>query len=212
MRFLAAAAGELPARSRVLDAGAGQAPYRELFRHCDYTTLDWELSPHSAARHADVVAPLDRIPLVDRSFDAVISTQVLEHVPRPAEVLDELFRVLRPAGELFLTAPLVWSLHEEPYDFYRFTRYGLEELLRSAGFTDVHVKPHCGYFATLAQLLRGYGSAVHGDTSPDRPRSRFLAAILWRISGLVARLDGLDQRRSLTLGYACRARRPPGPS
>src|SRR5437660_387104 len=78
----------------VLDVGAGDAPYREMFKHVRYVTTDWAQSEHPGARAADVVAPADALPLQDGAFGVVLCTQVLEHVPEPSAVLAECFRVL----------------------------------------------------------------------------------------------------------------------
>lgn len=203
--FLAEAVMELPSGARVLDAGAGNAPYAELFRHCSYVTSDWTHSPHDAAEDVDIIASLDDLPLDDCVFDAVVCTQVLEHVPNPLAALEELRRVLAPGGRLWLTAPLVWEVHEEPYDFFRYTAYGLRSLLEHAGYVDVDVRPLNGYFTTVGQLLRNAGSA----TGVGRRRAgRIPAALLWRLGGLVARLDSLDRRRVLPLNYGAFAARP----
>ena len=77
--FLQMRARTLPAGASVLDAGAGDAPYRVLFEHCRYVRTDWEQSNHAGAQESDVLAPLHRMPLEDRSFDVVVNTQVLEH-------------------------------------------------------------------------------------------------------------------------------------
>ena len=154
MREAAAAA---PAGARVLDAGAGDAPYRELFAHTDYKTTDWTESPHPGARSADIIASLDALPVEDASFDVVLCTQVLEHVAEPARVLAELRRVLRDGGELWLTVPFVGELHEEPHDHYRYTSYGLQGLCERAGFGEVRTWPLGGYFTAMAQLARNMG-------------------------------------------------------
>src|SRR6266545_2647467 len=70
--FLMRKAGELPPGARVADVGAGDAPYRELFDHAEYVTIDWEMSPHEGASNADVVASAESVPLPDASFDAVV--------------------------------------------------------------------------------------------------------------------------------------------
>jgi SAM-dependent methyltransferase len=145
-------AARLPTGTRVLDAGAGEAPYAELFSHCDYVTADWPNSVHGGARRSDISASLEDLPVADASFDAVLCTEVLEHVARPSAVLGELGRVLAPAGQICVTVPFVWPLHEEPFDFYRFSPHALGELLNEAGFNDVHVEQRTGYVTTLAQV------------------------------------------------------------
>jgi SAM-dependent methyltransferase len=203
--FVTAAAGAIPAGARVLDAGAGDAPYRHLFAHCDYRTSDWANSPHAGARGADLVAPLDALPVPDGSFDAVLCTQVLEHVPDPAAVLAELRRVLVTDGSLWLTVPFVGQLHEEPFDFFRYTQYGLRSLVEQAGFTEVAVEPIGGYFSSVALLLHACGLSIGVEaTGRDLPR-RALAAACRGIGTLLPALDRLDRRRALPLGYTCRA-------
>jgi SAM-dependent methyltransferase len=201
------AAERLPSGSRVLDAGAGNAPYRELFTHCRYVSSDWSQSPHEGAGQVDVVASLDALPMGDGSFDAVLNTQVLEHVADPPRVAAELFRVLAPGGRLFMTVPLVWPLHEEPYDFWRFTSHGLRRTLEGAGFRMERLEQRGGYFNALATLLAG-APYWTGPTARHEPLRRALAMALRLCAPLVRRLDRLDGQRTLTLGYACVALRP----
>jgi SAM-dependent methyltransferase len=207
LAFIRGAAAALPAGSRVLDAGAGDAPYRELFAHCEYVTADWPNSVHAGGRAADVLASLDDLPIEDASFDAAVSTQVVEHVPHPAAVLGELHRVLCTGGTLWLTAPLVWPLHEEPHDFFRYTEHGLRQLLDDAGFVQVEVRPRNGCLATLSQLtaLCGHMLGVADDGRSEERRR--VIEDLGRLSEQLGRLDGLDSRRILPLGYAARASR-----
>jgi SAM-dependent methyltransferase len=208
--FVASCAQQLDSGSRVLDAGAGEAPYRELFEHCDYRTADWAKSVHPGARSADIIAPLDALPLADASFDAVLCTQVLEHVSDPVGVLGELLRVLRPGGHLWLTVPLTWPLHEEPFDFFRYTPYGLTSLLERAGFADIEIVPRNGYFVTMAQLLRLAGVAI--GWPEDRyigVRARLIEDLA-RLADQLERFDHLDEQRTFPLGYQVAARRPSG--
>jgi SAM-dependent methyltransferase len=201
------AAAALPAGARVLDAGAGTAPYRECFAHCSYMTADWEASVHPGARRSDIVASLDALPVPDASFDAVLNTQVLEHVADPGKVASELLRVLVPGGRLWLTAPLLWPLHEEPYDFWRFTAHGLRQVLEQAGFRIERIEPRGGYFNALATVLAG--APYWTGPAPRREPLRLALALALRLAGtLVRRLDSLDGQRTLTLGYACVALRP----
>jgi SAM-dependent methyltransferase len=207
LEFVAGNARGLAPGTRVLDAGAGEAPYRELFAHCDYKTTDWTQSVHPGAQRADVVASLDELPLPDASFDVVVCTQVLEHVDDPPAVVGELHRVLRLDGRLWMTVPLTWPLHEEPFDFFRYTPYSLEAMLGRAGFIDIDVAPRNGYFTTVAQLLRIAGEAVGWpDDGRNGTRGR-LFGDLRRLASQLERYDHLDSRRILPLGYQVTARR-----
>jgi SAM-dependent methyltransferase len=208
-RAVVGAADALPAGSRVLDAGAGAAPYRPAFAHCVYLTQDWPGTVHDAARDVDVVADLHDLPLDDRVFDFVLCTEVLEHVADPVRVLGELHRVLRPGGGLLLTVPFVGELHEEPHDHWRFTNHGLSTLLSTAGFTEAEVHPLTGYWSTLANVMRHGGLATRPTTGPAGTTTRALATALLCLSGVLQRLapmlDRFDARRALPIGWTARA-------
>lgn len=117
---------------KVLDVGCGNKPYRDLFGDAWYIGLNYS----RANATPDVIGDALALPFADASFDLVFATQVLEHLPEPATFLKEAFRVLNPGGVLILSCPFYWPLHEEPYDFFRFTKYGLAHMLRSANFED----------------------------------------------------------------------------
>ncbi|MEA2404067.1 MAG: hypothetical protein QOE08_714 [Thermoleophilaceae bacterium] len=208
LEFMVQISDELERGERVLDVGAGEQPYRELFEHVEYTTADWANSVHPGARHVDIVAPADDLPVDDASFDAVINTQVLEHVAEPGAVLSELHRVLRPGGRLFMTLPFAWELHEEPFDFYRYTRYGISHLLRKAGFTGIEARPRNDCFSTIAQLMFNTWGAM-GRADDGRNAEREQAGRMMReMAAVVQSFAPLDTRWSLPLGYAIRAHRP----
>jgi SAM-dependent methyltransferase len=195
--------------TRVLDAGAGAAPYRSLFRHCDYVTQDWPQSVHGQGTSPDVLADLHELPLGDATFDFVLCTEVLEHVSDPARVLAELRRILRPGGRLLLTTPFVLELHEEPYDFFRYTPHGLRSLVESAGLAVERVEPLTGWWSTLAHTLRHGGLATRPPERPGRTATRVAGAITLALSvplaRLAPRLDALDERRALPIGFVCAA-------
>src|SRR5262249_17529345 len=87
------------------------------------------------------------------SFDTVFSTQTLEHVEQPHQAMAEMARVLLPGGYLILTAPQSWRLHEKPYDFFRYTRFGLQYLVEQNGLRVVHLLPQGGAWATVGQII-----------------------------------------------------------
>ncbi len=199
--FVAEVAAQMAPGTSVLDLGAGDAPYRELFKHTRYLTTDWVQSDHPGARVADVVAPADALPVEDDSFALVLCTQVLEHVPEPSAVLAECFRVLEPGGRLALTVPLLWELHELPHDYYRYTEPGLRYLLGKAGFVDATVTPRSDSFSAIAQLLTNLGWTL-GDADDGLATQRAEARrLLPRLADEIARLAPLDIRGAMPLGY-----------
>jgi len=154
-RFVRTAAESLPAGSTVLDAGAGECVYKPFFAHCGYQSVDLAVGEERwNYAHLDFVAPLSDLPMADGSYDAVLCTQVLEHVPNPEDCLQELQRVLKPGGRLFLTVPMAHPEHQAPFDYYRYTSFGLRYLLDRAGFADVErLEPMGGLFTRWAYEL-----------------------------------------------------------
>src|SRR3712207_2554853 len=172
-RFLERAAQSIQPGQLVLDAGAGRAPYRDLFAHARYETADFLAVRGKKYVQPDYVCDLAAIPVADARFDHVVLTQVLEHIPEPARVLAELHRVLKPGGTLWLTAPLFYAEHERPYDFFRYTQFGLRRLLEGAGFQVAEIDWMEGYLGTLSYQARvmskslpatpeAYGSGLKG--------------------------------------------------
>lgn len=205
--FLRRAAGDLRPNDSILDVGSGVAPYRELFRHARYVTCDWENSIYNPETAPDIKAPADHIPVGDASFDAILCTQVLEHVPQPWAVLDEFHRVIRPGGKVWITSPLVWYLHEQPYDYYRYTAHGLRFLLERAGFVAIEITPLTDAFTTLAQLV---GDIEHlmGEAADGFQEQRGLvASMLQPIAQLLGSLSDFDTQWILPLDYCAVATR-----
>ncbi|CAN5263615.1 hypothetical protein BH23GEM4_BH23GEM4_11570 [soil metagenome] len=103
----------------------------------------------------DSVASLDRLPMRNGTFDAVLCTQTLEHLEWPREAVAEMHRVLKPGGALYLSAPMAHCEHQQPYDFFRYTSFGLRSILTHAGFTkdNITIIPFGGLFTRLAYEL-----------------------------------------------------------
>lgn len=169
---------------RVLDLGCGDAPYEAdiVDLGCTYVGVDWPKSLHGRQRVAVFADLGGTIPFRDRAFDTVTSFQVLEHLPEPALFLRECRRVLAPGGALLLTVPFQWREHEAPHDYYRFTRFGLERLLRAAGFTEVLVEANTGYWQTM--VLKGNYWSLRFAKGP----LRYLWMPLWFVRQVIAPL------------------------
>jgi len=138
--------------ARVLDAGAGSAPYRALFQHAEYETADFEQLDKAYAP-STYVCDLASIPVEDQRFDHVVFNQVMEHLPDPVAVLEELHRVMKPGGTIICTCPLFYHEHEAPYDFHRFTQYAHRLHFEQAGFRIDRLEWVEGYFGTVGYQL-----------------------------------------------------------
>jgi len=148
--------GKLPSlQGRVLDVGAGQAPWRELLRKAEYVGVDVDTAgSFGMCRKAEVSYYDGRhLPFEDGSVDHVLCTEVLEHVPDPAGLLSEIGRVLRKGGGLILTVPWSARLHHLPNDYYRFTPAALDALLESAGFERTTISVRGNDIAVVANKL-----------------------------------------------------------
>lgn len=211
-RFVESAAAQLPAESRILDAGAGECAYKRFFVHCRYLAVDLAVG-ETAWNYAnlDCVAALERIPFRDSTFDAVLCTQALEHVESPWTVLAEMQRILKPGGRLFLTAPMAHEEHQTPYDFFRYTSFGLRSLCNRAGFAEVEVVPFGGLFTRWAyelpralQLLSATAKTGSGKLM-RRIITGILVVLIRLIQALLLSLDRYDRSRRDPFGWSVTA-------
>ncbi len=164
----------------VIDVGCGSAPYRALFAHATYIGVEVPAaSQHGSAKSgADVLYDGRALPFADASANFVLCNQVLEHVFEPAPFLRELHRILRPNGRVLMTVPFVWDEHEQPYDFARYSSFGLAYLARKAGFEVVESRRTLADASLFAQLWLAYWFKVIRRSNPaSRMRKLMLAAI-----------------------------------
>ena len=137
--------------SRLLDYGCATMPYRYMFPPTvDYVGADLPGNPDA---HVDL-NPDATVPADDESFDAVISTQVLEHVSDPALYLSECFRVLRPGGRMLVSTHGVFAYHPDPVDYWRWTCAGLQRQVELAGFEVVRFEGMLGHLAMGLQTVQ----------------------------------------------------------
>jgi len=142
---------------RVLDFGSGSKPYESLFKCEAYIGVDVEVSGHDHAKSKiDYFWNGKILPFPDNSFDAVLAFEVFEHVPNGTEMLGELRRVLKPGGRLIMSTPFMFGEHEAPYDFVRYTSFGLENLVTMAGFEIRSIKKLGNLPQAIGQIMIDY--------------------------------------------------------
>jgi 2-polyprenyl-3-methyl-5-hydroxy-6-metoxy-1,4-benzoquinol methylase len=222
-RWVRSVAARLAPGTQVLDVGAGECRYRPLFAHCDYQTHDfcrYEGTRDGVLRQEwnyggiDYVSDITAIPVADESFDAVLCTEVLEHVPEPIAALRELGRILKIGGRLFLSAPLGAGLHQQPHHYYGgYTPHFYRRFLPACGLEVLHVVPNGGFYRHLAQEL----NRAAGLIQKQRRYSR-LHPLHWLLRlGLrqylprwLAQLDDERLIEEFTVGYHVEARKVRG--
>jgi len=174
-------------QGRVIDVGCGTKPYLPYFSHataytsCDVTAMRCQV---------DLICPADRIPVEAQTFDSVLCTEVLEHVPDPLSVMREFYRILTRDGRVLITVPMFWPAHEQPWDFRRFPGHGLLHLAYASSFRVDYLAPRGGKVAMVGQVVL---------TAFQRYfRSRFLRR---RWNETVLCLDSKTRNPLITLGW-----------
>ena len=191
----------------LLDSGAGDAKYKPFFPESKYIALDSGLR-EMGHENLDILADIYSIPLKDESIDVILSTKVLEHVTEPKLILAESFRVLKNAGELFMTVPLGEGLHMRPYNYLRYTNFGLECLFESVGFEVISIEPLCGRYSLIGSHIKNVGYSIKNNMT----RYAFFPLLCILIPYICYYLDEFDRDEhghfsfplhSSTTGWAC---------
>lgn len=139
------------ANGKVLDIACGNKPYEKLFKHCEqYLGCD---IVQSSNNKVDILCEANKIPLDSNSFNTILSTQAIEHIGDYKGMIKEVFRLLDNGGHFILSGPMYWHLHEEPYDYYRFTKYGFKYILEDAGFEVLEILPNGGKWSMFGQMV-----------------------------------------------------------
>lgn len=141
---------------KVLDIGCGQKPYAKLIQMGEYFGLELDTQFNRENKKADFFYDGKSMPFADEFFDSLMANQVFEHVFNPGEFLRESNRILKMSGLFLLTVPFIWDEHEQPYDFARYSSFGLRHILIENGFEIVeHRKSNIG-IEVIFQLLNCY--------------------------------------------------------
>jgi SAM-dependent methyltransferase len=201
---------------RLLDAGCGNRPYAAWYEPLVKESVGVDATPGDGVH---VLGLVDRLPFADQAFDTILCTEVLEHVGSAEQAAAELFRICRPNAHVLVTAPYLYPTHEAPYDFRRFTHFGLRELMTRHGFEVLSLESKGG-----PGLLLGHALVLAEVRVVELVTARLHRPDLLTCSRLLRTLLTLPQeaylrRRSLhraaegsaalaSLGYMLVARRP----
>ena len=193
------------AQGRLLDIGCGSKPYQEMFAPYVSQHVGTDYSDTEFKAIMDVAADVTALPFADASFDTLLCTEVIEHVPNPNLAFQEMARVLKPGGYLLLTTPQTWETHRAPYDYFRYTRFGLSYLAKTNSLEVVKQVTHAGAGSTIGQLLSVF---LFHPFEYKSPLVQLLPALFCQLIMLgFSSLDFFDHKRDLTLGYVMLARR-----
>ena len=190
----------------LIDIGCGTKPYQAIVSPyvSSHVGLDHAETLHGLSK-VDIVGTAYEIPVANGSFDSAICTSVLEHLEEPEHAIRECHRVLRSGGMAIYSVPFIWHLHEEPRDFYRFSKYGLKYLFEKAGFAIVDIKGVSGFWGTFGQMF------VYNLYRLNRGPLRWLrvidalAVVIQAVAYILDRIDCTEQWTSL---YLVVARKP----
>ncbi|WP_244932693.1 class I SAM-dependent methyltransferase [Leptospira yanagawae] len=141
---------------QLLDIGCGTKPYQPLFTVQNYVGMDYEKGGTNNNPDADFFYDGKIFPFKNKSFEFALATEVLEHVFEPDSFLSEIHRVLKEDGLLLLTVPFSWDEHEQPYDYGRYTSFGLKYLLEKNGFQVLEQIKTGDFVLTVFQLFATY--------------------------------------------------------
>jgi ubiquinone/menaquinone biosynthesis C-methylase UbiE len=204
--------------SKVLDVGAGGCPYRKLFSHCEYFSQDFaqlsdvQIQNQEGYGKIDFVSDILNIPVPDESYDVIVCTEVLEHVPYPIPAIREFSRLLKPGGTILITAPLQSGLHQEPYHFYGgYTKYWYQKFLTENNFTELNVEPngslHTTYFALGSTVFKAFLEVLVDNTSLLRKLVAFISLVIFSPIFLILNpifcflWESIYQQKGFTAGY-----------
>lgn len=196
------------ASGKLLDVGCGNKPYRNFFTNIEsYTGCDVVQSSEFVV---DVICPATALKFESEQFDTVFSTQVLEHVDDHQAAFSEISRVVKPGGHFIFSVPFTWELHEEPYDYFRFTKYGIAFLMEKYGFENITIIPNGGKWAAIGQMRVN----MIWSRFRNKPALAKWYKLAIKYSGLriifnayYSLLDKMEFDDLLTLNYVCVARK-----
>ena len=156
-------------KGQTLDIGCGSKPYEHLFVTDKYTGLDTEVTGHNhKASKIDIYYDGVTIPFENSYFDSIVCFEVLEVVFNPELFLNEAFRVLKNGGTAIFTVPFIWDESEQPYDYARYSSFGLRYLFEKHGFNVIENRKLLCDLRLLSLLSNAYIYKIFKGIFPSR--------------------------------------------
>jgi len=188
---------------RVLSVGAGGGVNRLLAEYASENGFDVIEFDIDSERDPDIQGDICTYDFEGKTYDVVVFCEVLEHVHSPHLAVQNLYKILNEEGRLILTVPFMLPIHESPHDYYRYTRYGLEFLLRD--FDEVVIKERNSYFEAIDVLYIRYNRNVNKLVRAFSDVLTFVAYLKLPITRLLSMLANTDE---MTTGYTVTAVKP----
>ncbi|MEM9951818.1 MAG: class I SAM-dependent methyltransferase [Chloroflexota bacterium] len=201
---------QLDATRPVLDLGGHKFNKRGVFDIDDYNLPVYyaNLVPQKGA---DILADAQDIPVANNSFGTVICGELLEHVPRPDLVLEQVYRVLQSNGTLLITVPYLYQIHGDPYDYGRYTDYYWRENLTKLGFDTIHIEKQGLFWSVLIDMIR---ARAHNRIKTEPRFKNWVERLVRRMKHYARKQDAKPSIQedkfftSFTTGFGIIAKKP----
>ena len=196
------------ASGKLLDIGCGEKPYAQMAAPFidEHIGVDYEDTAHDQT-NIDLYGTAYEIPVENNAYDTILCTDVLEHLAEPMRAVKEAFRVLKPGGYAIYTVPLFWHLHEEPHDYYRFTKYGLDYMFKENGFDVIEIKALSGFFATFGQEFAYFLNSLRRGGRRN-PLWWIIPPIALMVQGVAFLLNKIEHSKRFTMEYIAVLKKP----
>jgi 2-polyprenyl-3-methyl-5-hydroxy-6-metoxy-1,4-benzoquinol methylase len=198
--FLEGEFSQIPEGARVLNVGAGGIIGEKLDTHAGLRSLDVLSIDIDSDRGPDIVGDISDHKFGEQRFGAVVMSEVLEHIRTPEKAIQAAHAVLEPGGRLILSTPFIFPIHDRPHDYYRFTRYGLEWLLRD--FSEVTVKERNSWAEAINVLVV---RLIKEKNSLFRLAAPLIVVLALAIAPVAMILGAIVKTDFITSGYVVRA-------
>lgn len=194
--------------STLLDVGSGPHHFEDLYTSYKKTSLDF--APYEGT---DLIHDLERgLPFDDESYEIITSLNTFEHIYRVKELIKDCYRVTKKNGVLIGSTPFQLCVHQEPFDYFRYTQFALKKMMEEAGYVDIVITSLGTHEQLLKQTLNHYFSSLEGSLRRKSRIHRITLRVFWKLHTVLNKLTqrafgNLAYSDKHTLGYGFTARK-----